>query len=443
MSTAYVVSVDGTEAVDDGEIAIDWDPDSTQPGVSWSRDFFTGWRPSRMAADLLLLAGSVYCIDKFSNRADSSDGWTRTISVAQPVAEPADWLLATFDRALEFLTGDHWTLRQVASSDPLRFLPTLPVGLLPALNVNAVSLFSGGLDSLCGVVDWLESNPSGSLGLVAHYEGGQASPRQQRLHARLQEVYGSDRVVLRRLWLRPRPGIGSHKQEVAETTTRARSLLFMSAALAFASSFGADTPVLVPENGYIALNVPLTRARVGSLSTRTTHPYFLSLLGSSAAGIGISNSLSNPFEFMTKGEMLRATKNPALLRELAPMTVSCSHPEIGRWTGRAQGNCGYCFPCIIRQAALYAAGFAAETHSWDVLDDATFLDASETRGADLRAVIGGVYRTRPDSDVIRNGPLLGSRRDYVDVWRRGNAELHSWLKAGATGALRTHLDALR
>ena len=33
--------------------------------------------------------------------------------------------------------------------------------------------------------------------------------------------------------------------------------------------------ILVPENGVISINVPLTVRRVGTLSTRTTHPYFI------------------------------------------------------------------------------------------------------------------------------------------------------------------------
>ena len=32
--------------------------------------------------------------------------------------------------------------------------------------------------------------------------------------------------------------------------------------------------IFIPENGYISLNPPLTRRRIGSLSTRTTHPNF-------------------------------------------------------------------------------------------------------------------------------------------------------------------------
>ena len=36
--------------------------------------------------------------------------------------------------------------------------------------------------------------------------------------------------------------------------------------------------IYVPENGFISINTPLTRRRIGSLSTRTTHPYFINSL---------------------------------------------------------------------------------------------------------------------------------------------------------------------
>ena len=36
--------------------------------------------------------------------------------------------------------------------------------------------------------------------------------------------------------------------------------------------------IIVPENGYISLNIPLTYSRIGSSSTRTTHPYYFELL---------------------------------------------------------------------------------------------------------------------------------------------------------------------
>jgi hypothetical protein len=203
--------------------------------------------------------------------------------------------------------------------------------------------------------------------------------------------------------------------------------------------------VYVPENGYIALNVPLTRARAGSASTRTTHPRYLALLHDAAAASGVPNPLVNPYEFKTKGEMLRDSRNQDLLRELAPLTVSCSHPEAARWQQRAEGNCGYCFPCLIRRASLAAVGWDTEPYPWDALSDPALVeDTDEKRGADLRAVVNAVFGDRPDSDLFRNAPLpAGRHRDHLQVWRRGNDELRTWIEAGAQGPLAAVVERLR
>lgn len=179
-------------------------------------------------------------------------------------------------------------------------------------------------------------------------------------------------MLLRRLWLRPAPANPRQRMqspENAETTTRGRSFLFLTAALALASASGPSVPVYLPENGSIALNVPLTRARTGSASTRTTHPHYLQLLGEAASMIGVVNPLINPYRYKTKGQMLQESKNIKLLKQLAPDTVSCSHPKAARMQQRAQGNCGYCFPCLIRRAALAKVGWDTEELPWDVLTD--------------------------------------------------------------------------
>lgn len=314
--------------------------------------------------------------------------------------------------------------------------------------VDAVSLFSGGLDSLCGVIDLLESDDDVTVALVSHYDGGQATSKQRWLFERLSDDYGADRVLLRRLWLRPaspNPRQSVLTPDVLETTTRARSVLFIAAALALASHCGPDVPVHVPENGYIALNVPLTRARSGSASTRTTHPHFFALLREAMAAAGVTNPIVNPYGLSTKGEMLQTSSNPTLLKELAPYTVSCSHPEAARMQERKQGNCGYCFPCLIRRTSLAKVGWDTEDLPWDVLSDKRLIEESrELRGADLRAVLNGVFRDRRDVDFLRNAPFPhGTHRDYLSVWRRGNAEIRQWLEDGATGSLRSIVKRLQ
>lgn len=451
--TAYTVRTDMAAAISGpagpDRHVLDWAPGTAKASIDCKPDFFDGWRPSRAAADLLVIAAATYCADKTTSRSAARDAWTREIDLAVPVPPAAAFDGDGFARALGFLTGDRWTVTPYpAAADPLVVLPEFSEPLLPVVDVDAVSLFSGGLDSLCGVIDLLEADPRLRLGLAAHYDSGQATAKQSDLHRCLEAHYGKDRVILRRLWLRPAPTDPRQAHpapSVAESTTRSRSVLFLGAALALASSIGPQAPVYVPENGYIALNVPLTRARAGSASTRTTHPHYLALLHDAAAASGVPNPLVNPYQFKTKGEMLRDSRNPELLRELAPLTVSCSHPEAARWQQRAEGNCGYCFPCLIRRASLAAVGWDTEHYPWDALSDPGLVeDTDEKRGADLRAVVNAVFGARPDSDVFRNGPLpAGRHRDYLQVWRGGNDELRTWIEAGAKGPLAAVVDRLR
>lgn len=437
--TAFALVTEGAPDARPDEVILRLDGGNGSK-IEWSSEFFDGWRPTLEASDLLALAMAVSTVDKVAPRRASDDGWTRTLAVRAPMSSAHD--LACVTETLSFLTGDAWAVTGYPVEDPALALPPLDQALLPSIDADAVSLFSGGLDSLCGVITLLEDDPKLRLLLVSHYEGGQASPRQRSLYDELVAHYGADRVILRRLWVRPAPRSAGGGLDVVERTTRARSFLFLAAAIAAASGLGADTPVYVPENGYIALNVPLTRARVGSASTRTTHPYYFELLGRCMRQMNMLHEIRNPLGLMTKGEALANCPNQALLSRLAPQTISCSHPEVGRWGALAQGNCGYCFPCIIRQASLHASGMDGGAYVWNVMGDGSFLDESQSRGADLRAVLNAIYAERPDREIFRNGPLPAHRREYLRVWREGNAEIRRWLEEGASGMLSAKIRSL-
>jgi hypothetical protein len=72
----------------------------------------------------------------------------------------------------------------------------------------------------------------------------------------------------------------------------------------------------VPENGLIALNVPLDQLRLGSNSTRTTHPYYMARWNDLLDALGIDGDVQNSFWDKTKGEMAASCRNPALLKNL-------------------------------------------------------------------------------------------------------------------------------
>lgn len=435
-----------TEDFDDpappDRVLLDLMPGSPKATVQAGLGLFRSFQPTRPAADLMVMAFGAYVTDRVSERSRAEDAWTRDLSLSFPAQNADAWPVEVSQEMLRFLTGDRWTLQPRSQHSPP--LPRASDGGQAQVPAGGVCLFSGGLDSLCGVIDLLEENPEQRLYLLSHYEGGQTPRAQTRLFRQLRAHYGP-RVISLRLFLRPAPAQPLQARTLPharETTTRSRSLMFLSTALAIASSISPHVPVYLPENGYIGVNVPLTRARAGSLSTRTTHPHYLALLEQAKEAIGVPNPLVNPYRLKTKGEMLTSNRNQPLLRELAPESISCSHPEAARYAERPQGNCGYCFPCLIRRASMAKAGWdRAEHYAWDALTDPELLDPASGRSADLRAVLAGTRPGRPASDILRNGPLpRGERTAYIDVWRRGTAEIRTWLTASARGQLAQLLE---
>jgi hypothetical protein len=139
-----------------------------------------------------------------------------------------------------------------------------------------------------------------------------------------------------------------------EGSTRGRSLIFFAYGAVAASAHGLNE-VIVPENGLIAINPPFTVRRMGSLSTRTTHPFFLSQLEEMMAHVGVNVRLTNIFEGQTKGEMMAACGHPNIA-SLAATSYSCGKGK------RINAQCGRCVPCLIRQAAFHRSGIPDGTH---------------------------------------------------------------------------------
>jgi 7-cyano-7-deazaguanine synthase in queuosine biosynthesis len=221
-----------------------------------------------------------------------------------------------------------------------------------------------------------------------------------------------------------------------ENTMRARSLLFMAVGVGVADVMSTGPVLTVPENGLISLNVPLTGARTGSLSTRTTHPHYVALLRELLAALKIGVGIVLPYRHMTKGEMLLQTKDKGLLTTTVPLTVSCSHPTVGRYAGRTPGNhCGYCVPCIIRLASLKAADITGRPPDWDIV--ASPPASSSERVNDVRAFKISLERLRgtdPKLDVfriLRSGPIPAEEASaFAGVYRRGMKEVADFLGMG-------------
>jgi hypothetical protein len=138
-------------------------------------------------------------------------------------------------------------------------------------------------------------------------------------------------------------------------------MAFIAYGLLVATSLGrwhaGDAVTLyISENGFISLNPPLTGARLGSLSTRTTHPVFLRSLQKLLDAAQLRVHMENPYQLKTKGEMLAGCADQVLLRSLATASTSC-----GRFGHYGYKHCGRCVPCQVRRAAFLAWGGADST----------------------------------------------------------------------------------
>jgi hypothetical protein len=226
---------------------------------------------------------------------------------------------------------------------------------------------------------------------------GQLASIQQGLAAALIEHYGPDKVQ--------HLGMRVQFPEAPELTLRSRSLLFLGLGSVAAAAFGAGTPLIVPENGWVSLNPPLTGNRLGSYSTRTTHPYFLGRLASLWQRAGLNQPLGNPYQGGTKGEMLRDCRNPGLLKELFARTLSCSRPVVARWQRGPAGACGYC--CLMRRAALNRLGWDdGGQYLSDIMSDREIL-GHRVRGRDLRALLLAVKTWEESPSEILTRLWLG------------------------------------
>lgn len=388
--------------------------------------------PSEIGIDLLVLAAHVHAADTRISRAEQSqDSWTREIRLVVPVSDPVRWGTAapTLKKSLDFLTGDRWTIGFRAR--PARFA-TIGQEAAPSLITppfDSLSLFSGGLDSLIGAIDLLEEGATPLL--VSHFGEGATSDAQGKLFTGLKKHY--DKSSFERLRVGMTFDDGLVEGVGSENSTRGRSFLFFALGVFAGTGLRRRFTLRVPENGLIALNVPLDPLRLGSNSTRTTHPYYMARWNDLLSALGIDGEVRNPYWDKTKGEMAASCRKPALLKKLAVDSLSCSSPTKGRWQGLGIEHCGYCLPCLIRRAALMAAWGAGNDATTYTVPDlrAQPLDTRESTGKQVRSFQYAIERLKGKPQLAsllihKPGSLADEAAhldELADVYRRGLGEV--------------------
>ena len=311
------------------------------------------------SADLVRIAAYVHRADTMVSRGGDRDddgaAWKRRMVMCVPVADIGYWsgvgVAERLVAALDYATGDTWEF--VFSEGQPTDLAEVRVETQALLGVaeraamsepGVVTLMSGGIDSLCAV---LESARNGERPLVVgHWSTEAHQARQQRL---LDEA--SVRLTN---WSFPHLGFEIHRtgEEWIESSQRSRAFLFASLGAAVAGELGIER-VYVADNGPVSINLPINDQLVGALASRSTHPKFLALYNRFLEGLFPKPVVvSNPLAGKTRAEAMRGLKAMGC-QALLPLTLSCS-----RWSRLPQAtpHCGGCSQCVDRRFATIAAG---------------------------------------------------------------------------------------
>lgn len=380
------------------------------------------------ALDLLYLSIAVFAADRLTLRDNSQDSWTRHIRLSIPVLafEKYNILKTHIEGMLSFLTGDYWELdfsnRELLETEITNNRKiTKKIKKLPHRELDTVCMFSGGMDSFIGSIDLLKSTQNkGSIVFISHYGGGKGTKEyQDKLKEKYIESFSLDPLSFMQYFVKVENSV--------ENSTRSRSFMFFAHAIAVASTFNRPTKMIVPENGLISLNIPLNYSRNGSSSTRTTHPYYMHMLQCLLNKLELPITISNPYQFKTKGEMMLECKDRDFLITNVGNTMSCAHPDVGRYRGEHTSmHCGYCLPCVIRQAAFKRAG----------LDDPSlYFDREFKKGNEARMIyksyISGLRKFNPEKaflSIQHNGEINSNIEDFAGLYIRGMNELKSYIE---------------
>lgn len=369
--------------------------------------------PAAKAWDLLSIALSLMSADLAGHRRKSPDGWTRQFELTISVIDPVFWNQQTelLSSLFGFLSTDIWQFKFIEGG----FLPKPDMAKAVYPKEDSVVLLSGGLDSLIGAVDIVQEGrkpyavsqtvrgDAEKQIVFAHLIGGGLSHFQANHNAKI-------------------------PNQEAPPSQRSRSIIFLTYGILIATTLakyhdGEEVTLYICENGFIAINPPLTGGRIGSLSTRTTHPIALGLLQQLLTNAGLRVRIENPYRFQTKGEMLVNCKNQDFINEWASESTSC-----GRFKQFGYTHCGRCVPCLIRRASF---------NRWDIEDETIYvykdlsIDSSDyARFDDVRSALMAIAESQ-DIGMTRwlgsalSSNLVQDKDKLAATVERGLQELNS------------------
>jgi 7-cyano-7-deazaguanine synthase in queuosine biosynthesis len=306
---------------------------------------------TRTAADLVDFAAAVYQIERQlrgRQRTNRPEKFTLTMQLRDPDAWNSQAVEAA-QNALQLLGNARWqlNLKQGLKDDVQAYQAT------DLEEVRRVVLFSGGMDSTCGLASIAGSNVEETR-LVSFYT------HQKSLQRSLAFALGFNTppIQWRMVW---QPPAGRNHSFFY------RSFFFLCLAAAVAESWGARE-ILQFENGVLALSIPPTESW---MMTKHAHPVLHELMSELFSALfGGEWRVRNPFQLCTKRDCFREAARSIgepKVREVLQQTETCWF----HWSNRVRGGkkrpgkpCGVCIPCVVRRT-----GLQDDDYQWDLREE--------------------------------------------------------------------------
>ena len=297
---------------------------------------------SSSGRDLLEIARVVWEVERKQPKRISSQR-LRRVEVAMALRRPDVWSAESkhcLSRILRMLGNAEWAFSFRARSSKTSLDRLAEEAQRDDNPVQAASLFSGGLDSTCGLA-WLQSCEI-QAARVSFY-----GPKAKQLKI-AQKFTKAPHCQIKCTWKTGERRFGGQFQY--------RTILFLALGGAVAESFGAST-LYQFENGPLALAMPPTPIY---RMTRHAHPALQAEMTALFEHVFARQiAIKNPFLLETKREITTYLNNvldAAALKSVLTSTETCwnltSRNVLGA-VGKPPGvPCGVCIPCIVRCSAL-------------------------------------------------------------------------------------------
>jgi hypothetical protein len=271
-----------------------------------------------------------------------------------------------------------------------------------------VLLFSGGLDSLAGTIERLNTLTDRKLLIVSHKANNAVVHTQNQIIAYLRKRY-NERVLPY--------GFECHSKKTPTKEETQRTRMFLFSAIAFAICNCTDKHnFYVYENGVTSINLPPQTDVINARASRTTHPKTLGLMRKLFRFFNKEFDIIAPYYDKTKEDIFRVFSAYSE-KELLTSSVSCSSTRNKPGTFI---HCGCCSQCIDRHLAAYAAGL----DEYDVQYTNDFISKipnDETRQRLWQTLrIASAEKLKSPQDLFSNYP--DEVTTLIEYWRCDNPE---------------------